>query len=38
VYLYRKAPFRRILFGSALLGCAVSFFTGMLASLNLGAV
>jgi hypothetical protein len=36
VYLYRKAPIRRIFLGSILLGCAASFLDGMMASFSLG--
>ena len=37
--MYRKTPFRRLLAGSVLLGCAASFLDGMMASLNfLGTV
>jgi hypothetical protein len=34
--LYRETPLRRLLLGSLLLGCAVSFLDGMLASFTLG--
>jgi hypothetical protein len=34
--LYREISLRRILLGSLLLGCAVSFLDGMLTSLTLG--
>jgi hypothetical protein len=34
--MYRETPFRRLLLGSLLLGCGVSFLDGMLASLTLG--
>jgi hypothetical protein len=35
VYLYQKARLRRILLVAILLGCAASFLSGLLTSLNL---